>query len=196
MNWWTTEYHLGFEVLTAVVMRSTIFWDITVCSPLSVNRRFGGNILPPSSGSKNKPSKEPAWEQVTSRSLLSRCFLTRLILRPRRWWRNVPSETSVDTQRTTHRYIPEDSTLQQNKMVWSRSKEKQDRMPRKVLNTELKGKRPTGRQTTRWKPKITICDTGGEKNMRRNWRGWTSGDQRGAWLLGDSHQLETPNEDT
>jgi hypothetical protein len=33
---------VGFEVLTAVVMKSAIFWDITLCSPLSVNRRFGG----------------------------------------------------------------------------------------------------------------------------------------------------------
>jgi hypothetical protein len=32
--------HVGFEVLTAVVMKSTIFWDITPCSPLKVNRRF------------------------------------------------------------------------------------------------------------------------------------------------------------
>jgi hypothetical protein len=28
---------VGFEVLTAVVMKGTIFWDITPCSPLSVN---------------------------------------------------------------------------------------------------------------------------------------------------------------
>jgi hypothetical protein len=33
---------VGFEVLTAVVMKSTIFRDIAPCSPLSVNRRFGG----------------------------------------------------------------------------------------------------------------------------------------------------------
>jgi hypothetical protein len=33
---------VGFEVLRAVVMKSTILWDITPCSPLSVNRRFGG----------------------------------------------------------------------------------------------------------------------------------------------------------
>jgi hypothetical protein len=26
--------YVGFEVLTAVVMKSTIFWDITPCSPL------------------------------------------------------------------------------------------------------------------------------------------------------------------
>jgi hypothetical protein len=32
---------LGFDVLTPVVMRSSIFWDITPCSPLTVNRSFG-----------------------------------------------------------------------------------------------------------------------------------------------------------
>jgi hypothetical protein len=33
---------MGFEVLTAVVMRSYIFWHITSCSPLKVKRRFAG----------------------------------------------------------------------------------------------------------------------------------------------------------
>jgi hypothetical protein len=33
--------NLGFEVLTAVIMKSTIFWDIMPCSPLKVNRWFG-----------------------------------------------------------------------------------------------------------------------------------------------------------
>jgi hypothetical protein len=37
-----TSTSVGFEVLTAMVMKSTIFWDITPCSPLNVNRRFGG----------------------------------------------------------------------------------------------------------------------------------------------------------
>lgn len=32
---------LGLEVLTAAVMKSTIFRDTTPCSPLDVNRRFG-----------------------------------------------------------------------------------------------------------------------------------------------------------
>jgi hypothetical protein len=36
------EENAEFEVLTPVVMKSTIFWDITPCSPLKVNRRFGG----------------------------------------------------------------------------------------------------------------------------------------------------------
>jgi hypothetical protein len=34
--------YLGFEILTAVVMKITIFWDITLCSPLKVKRRCGG----------------------------------------------------------------------------------------------------------------------------------------------------------
>jgi hypothetical protein len=33
---------IRFEVPTAVVMKSTTFWDIKPCSPLKVNRRFGG----------------------------------------------------------------------------------------------------------------------------------------------------------
>jgi hypothetical protein len=37
-----SDRHVRFEVLTAVVVKSSIFWDITPCSPLSVNRRFGG----------------------------------------------------------------------------------------------------------------------------------------------------------
>jgi hypothetical protein len=32
----------GFEILTVVVMKSSIFWDITSCGSLNVNRRFGG----------------------------------------------------------------------------------------------------------------------------------------------------------
>jgi hypothetical protein len=33
---------VGFEVLTAAVMKSTIFWDIMPCSVLKINQRFGG----------------------------------------------------------------------------------------------------------------------------------------------------------
>jgi hypothetical protein len=36
---------IGSEVLTPVVMKSTIFWDITPFSPLKVNRSFGGEPL-------------------------------------------------------------------------------------------------------------------------------------------------------
>jgi hypothetical protein len=48
----TTLCIVGFEVLTGVVRKRTIFWDITPCIPLKVNRRFGGTYrlhidLPP-----------------------------------------------------------------------------------------------------------------------------------------------------
>jgi hypothetical protein len=42
MNTVINFINLGFEVLTAVVMKSSIFWDIKPCSPLKFNRRFGG----------------------------------------------------------------------------------------------------------------------------------------------------------
>jgi hypothetical protein len=35
--------YVGFEVLTAMVMKSIIFRDTTPCSPLKVSRRFGGS---------------------------------------------------------------------------------------------------------------------------------------------------------
>jgi hypothetical protein len=38
----TNHKYFGSEVLTAVAMKSYIFWDITPSSPLKVNRRLGG----------------------------------------------------------------------------------------------------------------------------------------------------------
>jgi hypothetical protein len=35
------KYYVGFEILTAVVIKCNMFWDITPCSAMSVNRRFG-----------------------------------------------------------------------------------------------------------------------------------------------------------
>jgi hypothetical protein len=32
----TVVIFVGFEIFTAVVMKSIIFWDITACSPLKV----------------------------------------------------------------------------------------------------------------------------------------------------------------
>jgi hypothetical protein len=35
---------VGYEVLTAVVLKSSIFWHITPYSPLKVNQHFGGKV--------------------------------------------------------------------------------------------------------------------------------------------------------
>jgi hypothetical protein len=34
--------YVGFEVLTVVVMKSVILWDVTPCSLSKFNQRFGG----------------------------------------------------------------------------------------------------------------------------------------------------------
>jgi hypothetical protein len=34
--------HEGFKVLTVVVIKSSVFWDIMLHSPLKVSRLFGG----------------------------------------------------------------------------------------------------------------------------------------------------------
>jgi hypothetical protein len=77
------KYNVGSEVLTAVVMKSIIFWDVTPCSLLSCNRRFGGNLL----------------------------VLTEIISSALKMEAICSSGTSVETQRTTWRDIPEDDTL-------------------------------------------------------------------------------------
>jgi hypothetical protein len=38
----TRKYFVGFEILTAVVMKGSISWNITPYSPLKVDQRFGG----------------------------------------------------------------------------------------------------------------------------------------------------------
>jgi hypothetical protein len=63
---WDWEGCVGFEVFTAVVMKSTIFWDTTPCSPLSVNGRFGGTYRLHHQNRKNKLSKKPAWNVANS----------------------------------------------------------------------------------------------------------------------------------
>jgi hypothetical protein len=83
----TSAYVVGFEVLTAVVMKTSIFWIITSCSPLRVNRRFGGTchlLL----------QRESRWQayQLCYTRLLLRWFLSWLIFRTLRWKRRVSPE--------------------------------------------------------------------------------------------------------
>jgi hypothetical protein len=39
-----TSFLLGYEVLPAVVMKSSVFWDITLCNLLKIISRFGGTF--------------------------------------------------------------------------------------------------------------------------------------------------------
>jgi hypothetical protein len=101
--------NIEFEVFTAVVMKSIIFWDMTPCSPLGFDGRFGGTYRLHLQGRRNRFSK-PA-------SKHSPFYV------PARWFTEPVSstlqmeaicspETSVETQRTTRLHIPEDYTLQ------------------------------------------------------------------------------------
>jgi hypothetical protein len=103
----TKENYEVFGVLTAVVMKSIIFWDITPCSPMKVNRRSGGTYRLHLQGrriswAKTQQSLAPAFTLVSC-SAYSSSLKTEAICF---------SETSVDFQLTTWYYIPEDGTLQ------------------------------------------------------------------------------------
>jgi hypothetical protein len=66
--------HVGFEMLTAVVMKCSVFWNITPYSPLKVNGRL----------------RLQGWRiGIVELSLISAScwFIAWLILRPRRWRR-------------------------------------------------------------------------------------------------------------
>jgi hypothetical protein len=78
-------YWVGFEVLTVVVMKSTIFWDITPCSPLRFNRCFGGTYRLHLQGQRIRQTRsqhESKWKAER-------------ILRPRRWRRYVPPKRQL-----------------------------------------------------------------------------------------------------
>jgi hypothetical protein len=52
------QFLVGFEVLTVVGMKSSIFRDMSY-SALKINQIFWRNISPPPEGPKTKPSNKP-----------------------------------------------------------------------------------------------------------------------------------------
>jgi hypothetical protein len=97
-----TDNYIRLVVLTAVVVKSSIFWDITPYSPSNVNRHFGGTCCLHLQGrGRGLPS--------TSFMLVS-CFAYSCALKMEVI---CSSETSVEFQCNARRYIPEDRTLQQ-----------------------------------------------------------------------------------
>jgi hypothetical protein len=86
--------HVGSEVLIAAIMKNCIFWDITPCNPLKVNRRFGVKYRLHLQG----PRISRARNKLVAIS---------------------SSATSIGFQRTTWRYIKENITLQIPPMLLS-----------------------------------------------------------------------------
>jgi hypothetical protein len=88
---------IKFRCLNIMIPRkSSIIWDITPCSLLKVNRSFGRTCRLHLQGRRicqTRKQRESRWQVEQTCS----------------------SETSVDFQRTTRRYIPEDRTLRNHR---------------------------------------------------------------------------------
>jgi hypothetical protein len=91
------RHHNGSRISgTAVVMKSTAFSVTMTCSPLKVNRRFGGTSRLNLHGWRKSRTRNQHGEE--SKQMETNCS----------------PETSVHFQRTTWHYIPEDRTLHPN----------------------------------------------------------------------------------
>jgi hypothetical protein len=100
--------HAGSEALTAVVMKSSIFCDIMLCNPLKANRYFGGTHRRHLQGRRSR-----ARNQLCT-LLFPACFHAGFLFGYSSTLKMgviCSSETSVDFQRTTRRYILYDRTL-------------------------------------------------------------------------------------
>jgi hypothetical protein len=78
----TVRNYVGFEVLSAVVTKSTVFWVITPCSPMKVNLRFGGSyrlLLQDRRISRARNQPDSRWQVVGG---ISTDYTA---LYPRRW---------------------------------------------------------------------------------------------------------------
>jgi hypothetical protein len=82
-------------IMTNLTHKSTIFWDITLSSPLSVNRRFGGTSHLHLQGRKNKLNKILSLKAGDKQKFIFSTLKMEAICF---------SETSVYSHRTTQRY--------------------------------------------------------------------------------------------
>jgi hypothetical protein len=77
MDYSGNEYFHFLRHLTAVVIKSSIFLDITPCNQLKINRHFGGTCR-----TDEEASKKQACSGLCLLFAL-RCFLLGLLLRPK-----------------------------------------------------------------------------------------------------------------
>jgi hypothetical protein len=88
-----------------------IFWDTATCSPMKVNRRFGGTcrLFSVEKKAKQETKHESGSNENSGDTfMLVTCLANSLTVK---MYAIYSSETSVYYQRTTRRCIPEDRTL-------------------------------------------------------------------------------------
>jgi hypothetical protein len=88
--------YVGYEVLRAVGMKCSIFWDITPCSPSKVN---------------------DVWEEYVASACHVSHWLLALFFQTLKMEATYSSETSVDFQWTTQHYIPKDRVLHNKELL-------------------------------------------------------------------------------
>jgi hypothetical protein len=103
INW--GQFFVGFEVFTAVIAKSYIFWDVTLYSTVKVSRRFRGTYC-----------LHLQQSSTCCLLLLVSCLTYSSTLKMEAVH---CSETSVDFHRTTRRHISGNKTLLE-KLLFSR----------------------------------------------------------------------------
>jgi hypothetical protein len=99
-------YTEDFEILTGVVIKTTIFWDIVLCCWLKFEERFGRIFLL----SLQSRISRVKYQRESSLQPVLLWYLARLFSKLR-IETICSSETSVGFLGTTRHYIPKDGTL-------------------------------------------------------------------------------------
>jgi hypothetical protein len=74
------SFTIGFQILTAVVMKSSVFWEMTPYSPLKVNWSFGGTCSLHLLGrriSQETDQRESKWQAEKSAAEISGYIVNR-----------------------------------------------------------------------------------------------------------------------
>jgi hypothetical protein len=75
-------YRLSSPGSPSTSLRSSVFWNITLCSPLKVKRRFGGTCHFHLQSWRIKPSKKLLWSTGSEQETLLACVLLGILLNP------------------------------------------------------------------------------------------------------------------
>jgi hypothetical protein len=102
---WIICSHVRFQTLTSVVMKSSIIWDTTPCSPLKVNCHFGCTCL--LNLQLRRINQTRNWHEAGSKFMLISCLAYSSALK----MVSCSSETLVDFQMIIWSYISQKTEL-------------------------------------------------------------------------------------